>query len=93
MKQRLRAFVEGRVQGVGFRWFVDRESSRLGLGGWVRNREDGRVEVLAEGDKGTLEQLLACLGRGPRPARVDRIEVLWENPTGEFAEFRIERSG
>ncbi len=92
MKQRLRAFVEGRVQGVAFRWFVDRESSRLGLGGWVRNRADGRVEVLAEGDRGTLEQLLACLGRGPRLARVDRIDVLWEDPTGEFTEFRIERS-
>ena len=70
-----RYLIKGRVQGVGFRWFVEREAATLGVTGWVRNREDGRVEVMATG---THEQLAALHGRlreGPRAARVDEVAV------------------
>jgi len=70
-----RYLITGRVQGVGFRWFVEREAATLGITGWVRNREDGRVEVVASG---TREQLAALHGRlreGPRAARVDEVAV------------------
>ncbi|MGO9324954.1 MAG: acylphosphatase [Terracidiphilus sp.] len=65
--------IQGRVQGVGFRWFVQREASELNLRGWVRNTEEGEVEVLAAGDAGNLDELRSSLRRGPRGARVDRI--------------------
>ncbi|MGA2906780.1 MAG: acylphosphatase [Terracidiphilus sp.] len=65
--------IQGRVQGVGFRWFVQREASELELRGWVRNTEDGEVEVVAAGEAGNLDELRVSLRRGPRGARVDRI--------------------
>ena len=61
------------MQGVGFRWFVQREASELSLRGWVRNTEEGDVEVLAAGEAGDLDELRASLRRGPRGARVDRL--------------------
>ncbi len=69
----LHFLIQGRVQGVGFRWFVQREAGELDLRGWVRNTEDGDVEVVAAGDAGNLDELRASLRRGPRGARVDRI--------------------
>lgn len=66
--------VKGRVQGVGFRWFVHREAAALGLKGWVRNTEDGRVEVMAAGDADKLADLRASLERGSRGSRVDGID-------------------
>lgn len=69
----LHFLIQGRVQGVGFRWFVHREASELNLQGWVRNTEDGDVEVLASGDEDDLSDLRASLNRGPRGSRVDRI--------------------
>jgi acylphosphatase len=92
MIQRFRAFVRGDVQGVAFRWFVSREASGLGIRGWVRNRLDGRVEVLAEGDRDSLTALIEGLGRGPRLARVDDVDVCWEEATGNESDFRIERT-
>lgn len=65
--------VEGRVQGVGFRWFIQREAAMLKLRGWVRNTEDGRVEVVASGDDAQLAALRSTLERGSRGSRVDRI--------------------
>ena len=65
--------IQGRVQGVGFRWFVQREASELNLRGWVRNTEDGDVEVVAAGETGDLDELRASLRKGPRGSRVDRI--------------------
>jgi acylphosphatase len=65
--------ISGRVQGVGFRWFVHREAAELRLHGWVRNTEDGHVEVVASGDAGQLAKLRAALERGSRGSRVDRI--------------------
>jgi acylphosphatase len=65
--------VKGRVQGVGFRWFVHREAAALELCGWVRNTEDGHVEVLAAGDAESLGDLAAALRRGSRGSRVDAV--------------------
>jgi acylphosphatase len=65
--------VKGRVQGVGFRWFVHREAAALELHGWVRNTEDGHVEVLASGDAESLADLAAALRRGSRGSRVDAV--------------------
>jgi acylphosphatase len=70
----LHFLISGRVQGVGFRWFVHREAAELGLSGWVQNTEDGEVEVLVKGDEKTLDALRDRLYRGPRGSRVDRIE-------------------
>jgi acylphosphatase len=67
--------VEGRVQGVGFRWFVHREAAALKLHGWVRNTEDGRVEAVAAGSADQLQQLRAVLEKGSRGSRVDRIHL------------------
>src|SRR5207244_12904415 len=69
--ERLHAIVRGDVQGVGFRYFVQRKAQQLGLRGWVRNNDDGTVELVAEGGRGELEQLKRALEEGPRLARVD----------------------
>jgi acylphosphatase len=90
MEARFHAFLRGSVQGVSFRWFARREASRLGLFGWVRNRFDGRVEVVAEGDRATLEIFCGVLRRGPLLAKVEDVEVVWEKATGEFADFQVE---
>jgi acylphosphatase len=66
--------VKGRVQGVGFRWFVHREAAALGLRGWVRNTESGHVEVVAAGNEANLERLQTALTKGSRGSRVDIIE-------------------
>ena len=66
--------VSGRVQGVGFRYFVQQQAQALGVAGWVRNLPDGRVEVFIEGWSAQLEQIEALLGEGPSLARVERLE-------------------
>ena len=66
--------VKGRVQGVGFRWFVQNEAARIGLRGWVRNTDDGNVEVMVAGSPDQLEDLVQALARGTRGSRVDNIE-------------------
>ncbi|HEX4065460.1 MAG TPA: acylphosphatase [Acidobacteriaceae bacterium] len=65
--------VKGRVQGVGFRWFVHREAAALDLSGWVRNTEDGHVEVLASGESQVLAELAQALRKGSRGSRVDAV--------------------
>ena len=90
MVERLAAVVHGRVQGVGFRYFVQTEARPLRLAGYVRNLSDGRtVEVIAEGERPALSQLLAALRRGPPGAHVARVDTAWEPATGEFAGFGI----
>lgn len=89
MKSRLHAFISGRVQGVFFRDFTRRWAETLGLTGWVRNVFDGRVEVLAEGEEEKLHYLLEKLKEGPPLARVDTIEVTWEEYKAEFNDFKI----
>jgi len=85
-----RFVVTGRVQGVGFRWFVENEAARLGLAGWVRNCQDGSVEVLAAGNKEQLDALYSLLQQGPRAARVDLVAVSEAVPTEDLKSFRIE---
>jgi len=88
----LHFLVQGRVQGVGFRWFVQREASELDLRGWVRNTEDGHVEVVAAGKPGDLNELRASLRRGPRGSRVDHLieHTLTDSEATNLESFRIE---
>ena len=77
----LHFLIRGRVQGVGFRWFVHREASELDLRGWVRNTEDGDVEVVASGSVEDLAELRSSLRRGPRaPASTSSSSITWRNP-------------
>jgi len=82
--------VRGRVQGVGFRWFVEREARLLGIAGWVRNNSDGSVEVLAMGTRDQLFGLRSRLQQGPRAARVDDVTEAEANPVAGMNTFRIE---
>jgi acylphosphatase len=88
----LHFLIQGRVQGVGFRWFVHREASQLDLRGWVRNTEDGEVEVVAHGKEADLAELRASLRRGPRGSRVDRLieHILDESEAEGLGSFRID---
>lgn len=89
---RLHVRVVGHVQGVGFRWFVRERARRLGLAGWVRNRDDGSVEVLATGDSDQLELLRTALRRGPGGAEVDDlVEVAEPAPEPAAEPFGILR--
>lgn len=88
-KQRLHAIVEGRVQGVGFRYFVLERAAALDLTGWVRNTWQGQVEVVAEGDRSALEQLLQALRHGPRMAYVTTVLPEWGEASGEFTGFNV----
>ena len=88
-QSRLFAIVEGRVQGVGFRYFVAEEAAKQNATGWVRNRRNRTVEVMAEGDRPHLENLLAALQNGPPAAHVIHVKHNWEEATGEFRNFRI----
>lgn len=93
--ERVRAhiWVKGRVQGVGFRAFVEYSARRIGeLTGWVRNVGYDTVESIAEGDRAQVEQLIEAMKQGPRGSRVDESKVEWETPTGEFREFGVGRS-
>ena len=88
----LHILVQGRVQGVGFRWFVQREASRTALRGWVRNTEEGDVEVVASGSLEDLATLRAALRRGPRGCRVDRLieNHLPDAEAEDLGSFRID---
>ena len=88
--QARRFVVRGRVQGVGFRWFVEREAHILGIAGWVRNNVDGSVEVLAMGSHEQLLGLRSRLRQGPRAARVDDVEETEVKPVAGLTTFRIE---
>lgn len=91
---RLHALVEGRVQGVGFRFFVLEIAETLGVSGWVRNCWDETVEVTAEGSRAKLEQLLLALERGPRSAFVSRVQSEWlAATTHEFKSFVVKSTG
>jgi acylphosphatase len=86
---RLEAIVTGQVQGVGFRYQVLQRARGMGLVGFVRNRWDGDVEVVAEGERGRLDQLLSYLQVGPRSAWVREVIVNWQAATGEFNSFEV----
>lgn len=79
---RMTAWARGRVQGVGFRWWTRARALELGLAGWARNLEDGRVEVVAEGERAACEVLLALLRTGGAPGRVDTLVERWSDARG-----------
>jgi acylphosphatase len=87
--KQVQMLVRGRVQGVFFRASTQREAKRLGLTGWVKNRPDGGVEIVAEGEEDGLKELIAWAQRGPTAARVERVEMRWRGFVGDFFDFRI----
>ena len=89
----LRLLIRGRVQGVGFRYFVAHEARALGLGGEVRNRSDGAVEVAAEGDASRLRELVDIVRHGPPGARVSGVEEEWSEGPTHHRGFRIAHEG
>lgn len=86
---RLEATVRGRVQGVGFRFFIANRAQALGLVGWVTNGSDGSVQCLAEGPRHDLEALLAALELGPSGAQVESVSPTWSAGAGSFDRFSI----
>ncbi len=87
---RAHLFIRGKVQGVFFRQHMAEEATRLGLTGWVRNLPDGRtVEAVVEGPEDKVRLLVEWAHRGPPLARVESVEVAWEEYRGEYREFRI----
>ncbi len=84
-----RFLIRGRVQGVGFRWFVTRAAERLGVAGWTRNLPDGRVEVLAQGGVEAMRALASELRTGPRAARVDAIDTIEVSPDASLRGFDV----
>ena len=83
--------IEGRVQGVGFRAWVENEATGLGLGGWVRNRRDGTVEAVFGGDPDSVAEMLRRCKMGPPSARVTSVDVVAEDVQVDFG-FRVERT-
>jgi acylphosphatase len=92
LERRLHAVVQGRVQGVGYRATTIDEARRLGLAGWVRNRVDGSVEVLAEGAEAKLNLFLAYLHRGPWGAHVRSVAVDWADAQGAPMPFQVKHT-
>ena len=88
----LHFLIRGRVQGVGFRWFVHREAAELGLHGWVRNTDAGEVEAVASGDPESLAELRAMIHKGSRGSRVDAVveHELAESEAAALGPFQIE---
>lgn len=81
--------VSGRVQGVLFRSNAKKQADNFGLTGWVKNLPDGRVEILAQGGKDNLDKLISWSYQGPFFAKVEKVEVRWENPKEFFDTFEI----
>ena len=92
-RARLEATARGRVQGVGFRYFLRRRGLELGLTGWVANESDGSVRGVAEGERSDLEALLEAMERGPAGALVEGVSATWSGSTGSLREFGIRAGG
>lgn len=88
-KKALHAVVDGRVQGVGFRNFTKVNAQRAEVAGWVRNLDDGTVEIWAEGSKPDLQRLLKAIKRGPTHSHVSDVNLTWDEPTGDYRSFHI----
>ena len=91
--ERLDAVVRGRVQGVGYRYFVLRIARNAGLKGWVSNEADGSVRCVAEGERAALDELLGALRDGPPGARVESVSETWLPATAGFVDFGVRPSG
>lgn len=90
---RAHIWVKGRVQGVGFRAHVEYHARQIGVTGWVRNVGYDTVEAVAEGEREKVERFIETMKQGPNMSQVDKSKVERENPTGEFQEFGVRRSG
>ena len=88
MPVRRKVVIHGRVQGVGFRWALARAAEVRHVAGWVRNRADGAVEAVFEGEPEAVESLVRFSGEGPRGAEVERVEVTEEEPQG-LSDFSV----
>jgi acylphosphatase len=89
---RVHVWVQGRVQAVGFRAFVQQNALQIGVTGWVRNVGYDRVEAVAEGTREQLNQFLQMMKRGPIGSRINESREEWEQVTGEFSSFRVKSS-
>ncbi len=89
MNKRIEATIHGRVQGVAFRHYTSIQAHRLGVHGWVANRADGTVRVVAEGDERVLARFADWLHEGPSAARVNFVDLIWLDATGDFSDFTI----
>lgn len=91
MKEKIRAhlIISGRVQGVCYRMETKFAADRIGVSGWVRNKHDGRVEALVEGEKPQVEALIEWCRTGPPAARVHDVEIIWEPCRNEFRSFEV----
>jgi acylphosphatase len=89
VQRRIHVFISGRVQGVGFRAFTQEQAQRLKLIGFVRNLDDGRVEMVAEGPATDIEKLIVEVKHGPPSARVDKLDCTDEKPRGDYKGFSI----
>lgn len=90
LKKRAHVFISGSVQGVFFRSDTVDNAVNFNLTGWVKNSWDGRVEAIFEGEKENIDEMIKWCNSGPTAARVDRVEVLWENYTGEYNSFSVD---
>jgi acylphosphatase len=90
---RVRVIVSGRVQGVYFRSYTAEEARARGVSGWIKNRRDGRVEALFEGEEQAVQQMVDWCAQGPPAARVEDIEVYKESFTGEYDGFSVTFEG
>lgn len=88
-KARAQIIAMGRVQGVFYRASARDRATELGLTGWVRNKEDGTVEIVAEGDSAKLKELVGWCGRGPKDAMVEDVSVSWSEHLSEFKGFEV----
>jgi acylphosphatase len=88
---RARVVIGGRVQGVAYRFETQYAAERIGVNGWVRNRPDGTVQALFEGERARVEEMIAWCRRGPALARVTAVDVSWEDYCGDLSDFRILR--
>ncbi len=88
-KVRAHLLIEGRVQGVSFRWWAAGNAKSLGLLGWAKNLDDGRVEAVFEGEKGNVEKMVEGCKKGSWAAKVVHVYISWEKATGEFKNFEI----
>jgi acylphosphatase len=88
-KKRVRVIVRGRVQGVFFRYSTREMANKLGVLGWVKNRWDGSVEAIFEGDRDRVEEMIEWCRKGPPGAHVRRVDSEWEEYLGEFDQFSI----
>jgi acylphosphatase len=89
MKKALWVVVHGRVQGVGFRYFLLKQAQFMGIKGWTKNLADGGVETMALGDESALERFLQVIRKGPVGSRVESVEVQWPEGSFEFHDFEI----